>query len=121
MRWDEIFFQTSPKSSVFDIVYHNPRILFFVGTTHSWTAKGLGGKSGQSSSAILKSSALQQGKNIISVILCLAPGSILIICVDWFMLLLQISKQNELDYRDRGRAGLRIQSSVKNFQLTLEV
>ncbi|KAG6728186.1 hypothetical protein I3842_02G160700 [Carya illinoinensis] len=32
----------------------------------------------------------------------------------------KISKQNELDYRDRGRAGLRIQSSVKNFQLTLE-
>ncbi|KAJ0006706.1 hypothetical protein Pint_30424 [Pistacia integerrima] len=31
-----------------------------------------------------------------------------------------ISKQYELDYRDRGRAGLRIQSSVKNFQLTLE-
>lgn len=29
-------------------------------------------------------------------------------------------KQYELDYRDRGRAGLRIQSSVKNFQLTLE-
>uniref|UniRef100_A0A2N9ICJ3 Tubby C-terminal domain-containing protein n=1 Tax=Fagus sylvatica TaxID=28930 RepID=A0A2N9ICJ3_FAGSY len=32
----------------------------------------------------------------------------------------KISKQYELDYRDRGRAGLRIQSSVKNFQLTLE-
>ncbi|KAK3219199.1 hypothetical protein Dsin_013169 [Dipteronia sinensis] len=31
-----------------------------------------------------------------------------------------ISKQYELDFRDRGRAGLRIQSSVKNFQLTLE-
>ena len=33
----------------------------------------------------------------------------------------QISRQYELDFRDRGRAGLRIQSSVKNFQLTLEV
>ncbi|XP_021830103.1 tubby-like protein 8, partial [Prunus avium] len=32
----------------------------------------------------------------------------------------KISKQYELDFRDRGRAGLRIQSSVKNFQLTLE-
>ncbi|XP_062112901.1 tubby-like protein 8 [Humulus lupulus] len=32
----------------------------------------------------------------------------------------KISRQYELDYRDRGRAGLRIQSSVKNFQLTLE-
>lgn len=31
-----------------------------------------------------------------------------------------MSKQYELDFRDRGRAGLRIQSSVKNFQLTLE-
>ncbi|KAA8542017.1 hypothetical protein F0562_023169 [Nyssa sinensis] len=31
-----------------------------------------------------------------------------------------ISKQYELDFRERGRAGLRIQSSVKNFQLTLE-
>ncbi|GLU21948.1 hypothetical protein SLE2022_380520 [Rubroshorea leprosula] len=31
-----------------------------------------------------------------------------------------ISKQYELDYRDKGRIGLRIQSSVKNFQLTLE-
>eukprot|EP00257_Ricinus_communis_P024619 XP_025012033.1 tubby-like protein 8 isoform X2 [Ricinus communis] len=30
------------------------------------------------------------------------------------------SRQYELDYRDRGRAGLRIQRSVKNFQLTLE-
>lgn len=36
-------------------------------------------------------------------------------------MLLQISKQYELDYRDRGRGGLKIQSSVKNFQLTLEV
>ncbi|XP_050383719.1 tubby-like protein 8 isoform X2 [Argentina anserina] len=32
----------------------------------------------------------------------------------------KIAKQYELDFRDRGRAGLRIQSSVKNFQLTLE-
>ncbi|KAJ4828326.1 hypothetical protein Tsubulata_012025 [Turnera subulata] len=31
-----------------------------------------------------------------------------------------MSKQYELDYRDRGRAGLKIQSSVKNFQLALE-
>ncbi|KAA8540568.1 hypothetical protein F0562_024513 [Nyssa sinensis] len=31
-----------------------------------------------------------------------------------------ISKQYELNFRDGGRAGLRIQSSVKNFQLTLE-
>ncbi|CAE5957630.1 unnamed protein product [Arabidopsis arenosa] len=31
----------------------------------------------------------------------------------------KISKQHELDFRDRGRTGLRIQSSVKNFQLTL--
>lgn len=31
-----------------------------------------------------------------------------------------MSKQYELDFRDRGRAGLRIQSSVKNFQLTME-
>ncbi|XP_061373144.1 tubby-like protein 8 [Gastrolobium bilobum] len=30
------------------------------------------------------------------------------------------SKQFELDFRDKGRAGLRIQRSVKNFQLTLE-
>ncbi|XP_038718676.1 tubby-like protein 8 isoform X2 [Tripterygium wilfordii] len=30
------------------------------------------------------------------------------------------SKQYELDFRDRGRAGLRVQRSVKNFQLTLE-
>ncbi|PON52766.1 Tubby, C-terminal [Parasponia andersonii] len=32
----------------------------------------------------------------------------------------KISRQYELDFRDSGRAGLRIQSSVKNFQLTLE-
>ncbi|KAJ8774244.1 hypothetical protein K2173_009675 [Erythroxylum novogranatense] len=32
----------------------------------------------------------------------------------------RISRQYELDFRDRGRAGLRIQRSVKNFQLTLE-
>lgn len=32
----------------------------------------------------------------------------------------KITKQNELDYRDRGRTGLKIQSSVKNFQLTME-
>ncbi|XP_028096691.1 tubby-like protein 8 isoform X1 [Camellia sinensis] len=31
-----------------------------------------------------------------------------------------ISKQYELDFRDRTRAGLRVQSSVKNFQLILE-
>ncbi|KAL5699876.1 Tubby-like protein 4 [Ranunculus cassubicifolius] len=31
------------------------------------------------------------------------------------------SSQYELDFRQRGRAGLRIQSSVKNFQLTMEV
>ncbi|KAF2301544.1 hypothetical protein GH714_025689 [Hevea brasiliensis] len=31
-----------------------------------------------------------------------------------------ISRQYELDYRDRGRAGLSIQTSVKNFQLKLE-
>ncbi|KAG2323861.1 hypothetical protein Bca52824_006589 [Brassica carinata] len=31
----------------------------------------------------------------------------------------KISKQHELDFRDRGRTSLRIQSSVKNFQLTL--
>ncbi|XP_054779728.1 tubby-like protein 8 isoform X2 [Prosopis cineraria] len=30
------------------------------------------------------------------------------------------SKQFELDFKDKGRAGLRIQRSVKNFQLTLE-
>ncbi|KAF9613191.1 hypothetical protein IFM89_005993 [Coptis chinensis] len=30
------------------------------------------------------------------------------------------SKQHELDFRERGRAGLRIQTSVKNFQLTME-
>ncbi|EXC14080.1 hypothetical protein L484_004405 [Morus notabilis] len=33
----------------------------------------------------------------------------------------KLSRQYELDFRDKGRAGLRIQSSVKNFQLTLEV
>ncbi|XP_058195759.1 tubby-like protein 8 isoform X1 [Rhododendron vialii] len=32
----------------------------------------------------------------------------------------QLSKQYELDYRDRTQVGLRIQSSVKNFQLILE-
>ncbi|KAK4735752.1 hypothetical protein R3W88_010013 [Solanum pinnatisectum] len=32
----------------------------------------------------------------------------------------KVSRQYELDFRDRGRAGLRIQSSVKNFQLTME-
>ncbi|OWM81888.1 hypothetical protein CDL15_Pgr007926 [Punica granatum] len=32
----------------------------------------------------------------------------------------KVSKQYELDFRDRGRAGLRIQRSVKNFQLKLE-
>ncbi|KAJ1428460.1 Tubby-like, C-terminal [Sesbania bispinosa] len=32
----------------------------------------------------------------------------------------KISKQFELDYRDKGRTGLRVQRSVKNFQLTLE-
>ncbi|KAI4355862.1 hypothetical protein L6164_004593 [Bauhinia variegata] len=32
----------------------------------------------------------------------------------------KISKQYELDFRDRGRAGLRNQRSIKNFQLTLE-
>ncbi|XP_042504197.1 tubby-like protein 8 [Macadamia integrifolia] len=31
-----------------------------------------------------------------------------------------ISRRYELDFRERGRAGLRIQSSVKNFQLTME-
>ncbi|KAI3727135.1 hypothetical protein L1987_66944 [Smallanthus sonchifolius] len=31
-----------------------------------------------------------------------------------------ISKQYELDFRNRGKAGLKIQSSVKNFQLTME-
>ncbi|XP_071725347.1 tubby-like protein 4 [Rutidosis leptorrhynchoides] len=31
-----------------------------------------------------------------------------------------LSKQYELDFRDRGRLGLRIQRSVKNFQLTYE-
>ncbi|KAJ4950423.1 hypothetical protein NE237_027255 [Protea cynaroides] len=31
-----------------------------------------------------------------------------------------ISKRYELDFRERGRTGLRIQSSVKNFQLTME-
>ncbi|KAK4269467.1 hypothetical protein QN277_022621 [Acacia crassicarpa] len=30
------------------------------------------------------------------------------------------SKQFELDFRDKGRSGLQIQTSVKNFQLTLE-
>ncbi|GFZ11889.1 tubby like protein 8 [Actinidia rufa] len=33
---------------------------------------------------------------------------------------MRISKQYELDFRDRTRSGLRIQSSVKNFQLVLE-
>ena len=34
----------------------------------------------------------------------------------------QISKRYELDFRERGRAsGLRIQPSVKNFQLVMEV
>lgn len=33
----------------------------------------------------------------------------------------KVSRQYELDFRDRGRAGLRIQRSVKNFQLTMEV
>ncbi|XP_019457363.1 PREDICTED: tubby-like protein 8 [Lupinus angustifolius] len=32
----------------------------------------------------------------------------------------KISKQFELDFRDKGRAGLRIQTSIKNFQLTSE-
>lgn len=32
----------------------------------------------------------------------------------------KISKQYELDFREKVRAGLRIQSSVKNFQLTME-
>lgn len=32
----------------------------------------------------------------------------------------KISQQYELDFRDRGRAGLKIQRSVKNFQLNLE-
>ncbi|XP_055826901.1 tubby-like protein 8 [Solanum dulcamara] len=32
----------------------------------------------------------------------------------------KVSRQYELDFRDRGRAGLRIQRSVKNFQLTME-
>ncbi|KAK4395481.1 Tubby-like protein 8 [Sesamum angolense] len=32
----------------------------------------------------------------------------------------KFSKRYELDFRDRGRAALKIQSSVKNFQLTLE-
>ncbi|KAJ4915926.1 Tubby-like protein 8 [Raphanus sativus] len=31
----------------------------------------------------------------------------------------KMSKQHELDFRDRGRTSLKIQSSVKNFQLTL--
>ncbi|XP_043694792.1 tubby-like protein 8 [Telopea speciosissima] len=31
-----------------------------------------------------------------------------------------ISRRYELDFRERGRAGVRIQSSVKNFQLTME-
>ncbi|MFS7971264.1 putative transcription factor TUBBY family [Helianthus anomalus] len=31
-----------------------------------------------------------------------------------------ITKQYELDFRNRGKAGLKIQSSVKNFQLTME-
>ncbi|KAL8153124.1 hypothetical protein V2J09_010884 [Rumex salicifolius] len=33
---------------------------------------------------------------------------------------LQVSKQYELDFRERSRAGFRIQTSVKNFQLTME-
>ncbi|XP_027344217.1 tubby-like protein 8 [Abrus precatorius] len=32
----------------------------------------------------------------------------------------RISKQYELNFRDKGKAGLKIQRSVKNFQLTLE-
>ncbi|XP_057538631.1 tubby-like protein 8 [Amaranthus tricolor] len=32
----------------------------------------------------------------------------------------KVSKQYELDFREKVRAGLRIQSSVKNFQLTME-
>ncbi|KAK7245402.1 hypothetical protein RIF29_40244 [Crotalaria pallida] len=32
----------------------------------------------------------------------------------------KISKQFELDFRDKGRAELKIQTSIKNFQLTLE-
>ncbi|XP_057791509.1 tubby-like protein 8 [Salvia miltiorrhiza] len=32
----------------------------------------------------------------------------------------KFTRQYELDFRDRGRAGLKIQSSVKNFQLTME-
>lgn len=32
----------------------------------------------------------------------------------------KFTRQYELDFRDRGRASLKIQSSVKNFQLTLE-
>ncbi|ESW22819.1 hypothetical protein PHAVU_005G183800 [Phaseolus vulgaris] len=32
----------------------------------------------------------------------------------------KISKQYELDFRDKGKTGLKIQRSVKNFQLTLE-
>ncbi|GAB4850573.1 hypothetical protein Ancab_029882 [Ancistrocladus abbreviatus] len=32
----------------------------------------------------------------------------------------KISKQYELDFRERGRAGVRVQTSVKNFQLIME-
>lgn len=38
-----------------------------------------------------------------------------------YVLFFQITKQYELDFRNRGKSGLKIQSSVKNFQLTLEV
>lgn len=39
----------------------------------------------------------------------------------YFVLVLKVSGQYELDYSDRGRAGLSIQRSVKNFQLKMEV
>lgn len=45
----------------------------------------------------------------------------IIFLFSWFLMLLQISRRYELDFRERGRAALRIQSSVKNFQMTMEV
>lgn len=58
--------------------------------------------------------------NKVGVSLYLQSGTCIWICLN-FSMGFQISKQYELDFRDKGKAGLKIQRSVKNFQLTLEV
>lgn len=49
------------------------------------------------------------------------PYVFFMLIFNFLWLFIQISKQYELDFRERGRAEVRIQRSVKNFQLTMGV